>query len=102
MKAVIFGVTGQDGSHLADLLLEKKYEVIGVARRSSTDSNCRIKHILNNKNFTMYSADITDAYSVMNLLKEHANVDEVYNLAAQSHVAVSFKQPALTWDVTGK
>jgi GDPmannose 4,6-dehydratase len=102
MKAVIFGVTGQDGSHLADLLLEKKYEVIGVARRSSTDSNCRIKHILNNKNFTLYSADITDAYSVMNLLKEHANVDEVYNLAAQSHVAVSFKQPALTWDVTGK
>tara|TARA_Y100001937_G_scaffold123923_2_gene187723 strand:+ start:3300 stop:4304 length:1005 start_codon:yes stop_codon:yes gene_type:complete len=102
MKAIIFGITGQDGSHLADLLLEKNYEVVGVARRCSTDTTGRIKHILENKNFTLYGADITDAYSVMNLLKEHGNVDEVYNLAAQSHVAVSFKQPALTWDITGK
>ena len=102
MKAIIFGITGQDGSHLADLLLEKNYEVVGVARRCSIDTTHRIKHILDNKNFSLYDGDITDAYSVMNLLKEHDNVDEVYNLAAQSHVAVSFKQPALTWDITGK
>ncbi len=101
-KAIIFGVTGQDGSHLADLLLEKDYEVVGVTRRTSTDNTSRISHILNNKKFTLYSADITDASSVLNTLKDNQYVDEVYNLAAQSHVAVSFNQPGLTWDITGK
>ena len=101
-KAIIFGVTGQDGSHLADLLLEKDYEVVGVTRRTSTDNTSRISHILNNKKFTLYSADITDASSVLNTLKDNQCVDEVYNLAAQSHVAVSFNQPGLTWDITGK
>ena len=101
-SAIIFGVTGQDGSHLADLLLEKNYRVIGVSRRSSTDNTCRIKHILSNENFALVQGDITDAFSVSKILKEHVHVDEIYNLAAQSHVAVSFKQPALTWDITGK
>jgi len=100
--AIIFGVTGQDGSHLADLLLEKNYSVIGVSRRSSTDNTGRIKHILSNENFKVVQGDITDAFSVSGILKEYVHVDEIYNLAAQSHVAVSFKQPALTWDITGK
>ena len=101
-SAIIFGVTGQDGSHLADLLLEKNYSVIGVSRRSSTDNTGRIKHILSNENFKLFQGDITDAFSVSGILKEYVHVDEIYNLAAQSHVAVSFKQPALTWDITGK
>ena len=102
MKAIITGITGQDGSHLADLLLEKNYEVIGVARRCSVDTGERIKHLLNYNNFKLIDGDITDVSSVINIFKDNDNVDEVYNLAAQSHVGVSFKQPALTWDVTGK
>lgn len=101
-RAIIFGITGQDGSHLLDLLLEKDYTVIGVARRSSTDTTGRIKSYLNNKNFTLVEGDITDISSIINVFKNYDHVDEVYNLAAQSHVAVSFKQPALTWDITGK
>lgn len=100
--AIIFGVTGQDGSHLADLLLEKNYQVTGVTRRTSTDNTTRISHILNNENFKLASGDITDTSSVLNILRQHGEVDEVYNLAAQSHVAVSFNQPGLTWDITGK
>lgn len=101
-KAIIFGITGQDGSHLADLLLEKDYQVVGVTRRVSVDNTSRISHILKNKNFTLVSGDITDVHSVTRILKENKDAQEVYNLAAQSHVAVSFKQPALTWDITGK
>ena len=101
-KAIIFGITGQDGSHLADLLLSKDYHVVGVSRRASTDNTQRIKHILGNERFELVQGDITDAYSVINIFKKHEDVDEIYNLAAQSHVAVSFKQPALTWDITGK
>ena len=100
-KAIIFGATGQDGSHLSDLLLENDYKVIGVTRRCSVDNTHRLKHI-QNKNFKLVQGDITDAFSVRNILSEHDNVDEVYNLAAQSHVAVSFKQPGLTWDITAK
>jgi len=100
--AIIFGVTGQDGSHIADLLLEKKYKVIGVARRSSTDNSQRISHI-NSPNFKIVDGDITDYSSVINILANNAkHGTEIYNLAAQSHVSVSFKQPALTWDTTGK
>ena len=102
MKALITGITGQDGSHLADLLLEKNYEVVGVARRCSVDTTERIKHLSSNKNFNLIEGDITDVSSVINIFKDNDNVDEVYNLAAQSHVGTSFKQPALTWDVTGK
>ncbi len=100
--AIIFGVTGQDGSHLADLLLERNYLVIGVTRRTSTDNTTRISHLLNNRNFQLVGGDITDSSSVLNIFKNHGEVDEVYNLAAQSHVAVSFNQPGLTWDITGK
>ena len=101
-KAIIFGVTGQDGSHLADLLLLKEYSVLGVARRTSTDNTGRIKHLQTNPNFQLIQGDITDSHSIIRILSEHVDVDEIYNLAAQSHVAVSFKQPALTWDITGK
>ena len=101
-KAIITGITGQDGSHLADLLLEKNYEVIGVARRCSVDTTERIKHLYSNNKFKLIEGDITDVSSVINIFKDNDNVDEVYNLAAQSHVGTSFKQPALTWDITGK
>lgn len=101
-KAIIFGVTGQDGSHLLDLLLSKGYEVIGVARRCSVDTSERIKNRLECPHFNLVHGDITDASSVMNILRNNENVDEIYNLAAQSHVGVSFKQPGLTWDITGK
>ncbi len=100
--AIIFGVTGQDGSHLSDLLLLEGYTVVGVARRASTDNTQRIKHILTNPRFELVQGDITDTHSVLSILKKYEDVDEIYNLAAQSHVAVSFKQPALTWDITGK
>jgi GDPmannose 4,6-dehydratase len=101
-KAIIFGVTGQDGSHLTDLLLSKNYEVIGVARRCSVDTTERIKDRLECPHFHLAEGDITDAHSVIGVLKENDDVDEVYNLAAQSHVGISFKQPGLTWDITGK
>lgn len=101
MKALIFGVTGQDGSHLADLLLSKNYDVIGVTRRTSTDNTSRIKSALQHPNFKLFEADITDISSIIKALNtEH--VDEIYNLAAQSHVGISFRQPAVTWDITGK
>jgi len=102
MKAIIFGATGQDGSHLSELLLEKGYEVVAVARRTSTGNMSRLSHLIVSKNFSVVSADITDGFSIMNVFRDHPDVTEVYNLAAQSHVAVSFKQPAVTWDITGK
>jgi GDPmannose 4,6-dehydratase len=102
MKAIIFGVTGQDGSHLSELLLAKNYSVIGVARRCSVDNTARLQHVLSNDSFHLVQGDITDVHSVTGILTEHRDVDEVYNLAAQSHVATSFKQPGLTWDITGK
>lgn len=101
-KAIIFGITGQDGSHLADLLLNKGYYVIGITRRSSTDNTQRIKHILGHERLKLVDGDITDIHSITNIFKTHEDVDEVYNLAAQSHVGLSFTQPALTWDITGK
>jgi GDPmannose 4,6-dehydratase len=102
MKAIITGITGQDGSHLADLLLDKGYEVVGVTRRCSVDNTGRIKHLLDLENFSLVEGDITDVSSVINILKDNEDVDEIYNLAAQSHVGTSFKQPSLTWDITGK
>ena len=102
MKSLIFGITGQDGSHLADLLLDKGYEVVGVARRSSVDNTQRISHIMNHSRFKLVEGDITDTSSVLNILCNNENVDEIYNLAAQSHVGTSFTQPSLTWDITGK
>jgi GDPmannose 4,6-dehydratase len=102
MKSIIFGITGQDGSHLADLLLDKGYEVVGVSRRSSVDNTQRISHIMNHCRFKLVEGDITDTSSVLNILRNNENVDEIYNLAAQSHVGTSFTQPSLTWDITGK
>jgi GDPmannose 4,6-dehydratase len=101
-RAIVFGVTGQDGSHLVDLLLEKDYEVLGVSRRCSVDTTERIKHLKNHPRFKLIEGDITDSSSVTNVLSTYEYVDEIYNLAAQSHVGTSFKQPGLTWDVTGK
>ncbi len=98
--AIIFGVTGQDGSYLTDLLLSKDYEVVGVARRSSVDTTERLGQNIKNKNFTLVEGDITDAFCVSDIINKF-EPDEVYNLAAQSHVGTSFKQPTLTWDVTG-
>ena len=99
-KAIITGITGQDGSHLADLLLEKNYEVIGVGG-DGVDTT-EVKHLSYNNKFKLIEGDVTDVSSVYNIFKNNDNVDEVYNLAAQSHVGTSFKQPALTWDITGK
>jgi GDPmannose 4,6-dehydratase len=97
MKAIIFGITGQDGSYLAELLIEKGYEVVGITRRVSVPTLNRINHIL--PKIKIVEGDITDAFSVSNVIKEE-EPDEIYNLAAQSHVGTSFKQPSLTWDVT--
>ena len=97
MKAIIFGITGQDGSYLAELLLKKGYEVVGITRRVSVPTLNRITHIL--PKIKIIEGDITDAFSVSNVIKEE-EPDEIYNLAAQSHVGTSFKQPSLTWDVT--
>lgn len=95
--ALIFGVSGQDGSYLAELLLQKGYKVIGVTRRVSVSTTERINHIL--PQITIAEGDITDGFSVNKLIEEF-QPDEVYNLAAQSHVGTSFKQPSLTWDIT--
>lgn len=100
--AVIFGITGMDGSYLADLLLSKNYKVVGVKRRSSSDNEQRIKHLKENKNYRTLEGDLTDYASLVQVFKSVPEVNEVYNLAAQSHVGTSFKQPGLTWDVTGK
>jgi len=97
--ALITGVTGQDGSYLADLLLEKGYEVHGIRRRTSTPNTSRIDHILSNpKNkstFTLHYGDLTDASSLIRII-QLVQPDEIYNLAAQSHVRVSFDSPEYT------
>ncbi len=95
--ALITGITGQDGSYLAELLLSKGYRVIGVARRSSTMTYERIQHLLDDLILT--PGDLTDQGSLLALLEEH-QPNEVYNLAAQSFVPTSWNQPALTGDVT--
>src|SRR5688500_18339502 len=95
--ALIFGVNGQDGSYLSELLLGKKYHVVGVIRRASVNNtNERLGHLQGNKNLTVLEGDITDSTSLTEII-ENYKPDEVYNLAAQSHVATSFKQPAATW-----
>ena len=98
--ALIFGITGQDGSYLAEILLQKKYEVHGIVRRSSTFNTSRINHLYKdihekNLNFFLHYGDITDSLSVLNLIR-NINPCEIYNLAAQSHVAVSFEVPEYT------
>src|SRR5215211_8879534 len=95
--ALITGITGQDGSYLAELLLAKGYRVIGVARRSSTVTYERIEHLLDD--ITIVQGDLHDQGSLLSLLEEHQPM-EVYNLAAQSFVPTSWNQPALTGDIT--
>ena len=97
MKALIFGITGQDGSYLAEILLEKGYEVAGVTRRTSTPNTKNISHIL--QKITLVEGDVTDGFNVTKIIQEY-KPDEIYNLAAQSHVGTSFKQPNLTTDIT--
>jgi len=99
-KALIFGITGQDGSYLAEFLLKKKYIVHGVKRRSSSINTFRIDHIYQDphekkKNFFLHYGDITDSTSVSKII-EQIKPNEIYNLAAQSHVAVSFEVPEYT------
>src|SRR4030042_277338 len=95
--ALVTGITGQDGSYLAELLLKKGYRVVGVARRSSTVTSERITHLLDN--ITVVQGDLHDQGSLLALLEEY-KPNEVYNLAAQSFVPTSWNQPALTGDVT--
>ena len=102
-KALITGITGQDGSYLAELLLEKGYQVHGIIRRSSSFNTGRIDHLFNNsdlhdKRFFLYHGDLTDS-SNLNRLLEKIHPDEIYNLAAQSHVKVSFELPEYTAEV---
>ncbi|HOZ49093.1 MAG TPA: GDP-mannose 4,6-dehydratase [Candidatus Hydrogenedentes bacterium] len=96
-RALITGITGQDGSYLAEFLLDKGYEVFGIVRRASTESFERINHI--KKRLHLIQADLTDQVSVIKALRE-AEPREVYNLAAQSFVPTSWDQPILTGDVT--
>jgi len=104
-KALITGITGQDGSYLAELLLEKGYEVHGIIRRSSTFNTKRIDHLFkdpHNKNIKMFLhyGDMTDSSNINRIL-EKVQPDEIYNLAAQSHVKVSFEIPEYTAEVDG-
>jgi GDPmannose 4,6-dehydratase len=96
-RALITGVTGQDGSYLAELLLEHGYEVHGVVRRASTETFERINHL--SGKIHLHQADLLDQLSIIDAMKE-ANPDEVYNLAAQSFVPTSWKQPVLTGEFT--
>ena len=103
--ALITGITGQDGSYLAEFLLEKGYIVHGIKRRASSFNTERVDHIyqdphLNNTHFKLHYGDLTDSSNLIRILQE-TQPDEIYNLAAQSHVAVSFESPEYTADVVG-
>ncbi len=103
--ALITGVTGQDGSYLAELLLDKGYLVHGIKRRASSFNTDRVDHIyqdpqIENANFKLHYGDLTDTSNLVRILQE-TQPDEIYNLAAQSHVAVSFESPEYTADVVG-
>ena len=102
-KALITGVTGQDGSYLAEFLLEKGYEVHGIKRRASSLNTQRVDHIyqdphVDNQNFVLHYGDLTDSSNLTRIIQQ-VKPDEVYNLGAQSHVAVSFESPEYTADV---
>lgn len=104
-KALITGITGQDGSYLAEFLLEKGYEVHGIKRRASSFNTQRIDHIyqdphVENKNFILHYGDLTDTSNLTRIIQQ-IQPDEIYNLGAQSHVAVSFESPEYTADVDG-
>ena len=103
-KALITGITGQDGSYLTEFLLEKEYEVHGIIRRSSSQNTGRIDYLLNDKKYSdkifLHYGDLTDSLNIVNLVKE-IEPDEIYNLAAQSHVQISFETAEYTADVDG-
>ena len=98
--ALITGITGQDGSYLAEFLLKKNYVVHGIKRRTSLFNTDRIDHLyqdphVNNRNFMLHYGDMTDSSSLLHIIQK-VQPDEIYNLAAQSHVAVSFEEPEYT------
>ena len=102
-KALILGITGQDGSYLAEFLIKKRYQVHGIKRRTSTPNTSRIEHIFDsvnfkNKDLIMHHGDLSDSGSLFRIIHE-INPDEIYNLAAQSHVKISFQIPEYTSDV---
>ena len=97
-KALITGITGQDGSYLAEFLLEKEYEVYGIVRRASSSNTSRIDHLLEKGLITLHDGDLSDTSSLINIVSK-INPDEIYNLAAQSHVQVSFDVPEYSGDV---
>ena len=103
--ALITGITGQDGSYLAEFLLEKGYIVHGIKRRASSFNTQRVDHIyqdphIDNANFKLHYGDLTDTSNLVRIVQE-TQPDEIYNLGAQSHVAVSFESPEYTADVDG-
>lgn len=97
-KALITGITGQDGSYLAELLLEKGYEVHGITRRASISNTARIDHLIAENAITLHDGDLSDTSSIINVIAT-VRPDEIYNLAAQSHVQVSFAVPEYSGDV---
>ena len=104
-KALITGITGQDGSYLGELLINKGYEVHGIKRRSSLFNTGRIDHLYqdphsSNRNFILHHGDLTDSSSILRIIQQ-VQPDEIYNLAAQSHVAVSFEEPEYTANSDG-
>jgi len=99
--AIITGVTGQDGSYLAEFLLSKDYCVVGIKRRTSSNNLHRLVNVLNNPNFILVDGDVTDLISMMNIVDQY-KPHEFYNLAGQSQVYVSFNQPIYTWDVDAR
>ena len=104
-KALVTGITGQDGSYLAELLINKGYEVHGIKRRSSLFNTERIDHLYqdphaSNRNFILHHGDLTDSSSILRIIQQ-VQPDEIYNLAAQSHVAVSFEEPEYTANSDG-
>ena len=100
-KALITGITGQDGSFLAELLLEKGYEVHGIVRRASVSNTERIDHLLAQDSIILHNGDLTDSLSLTRIIAQ-IQPDEIYNLAAQSHVHVSFDVPEYSGDINAQ
>ena len=96
--ALITGITGQDGSYLAEFLLEKGYEVHGITRRASIANTARIDHLIRANSITLHDGDLSDSSSLIRIISI-VQPDEIYNLAAQSHVQVSFDVPEYSGDV---
>ena len=97
-KALITGITGQDGSYLAEFLLEKGYEVHGIIRRASVSTTSRIEHLLAENLLRIHEGDLSDSSSIIRIISK-VQPDEIYNLAAQSHVGISFDAAEYTGDV---